>query len=122
MQFRLEPSRARASSRPSRRGDLYGAIAREVVEAYGDKIAEHPVGTGPFRLASGGAVSRIVLERNPGLPRSAYDAQPAADDAEGQALLRRFKGRRLPMIDRVEISIIEEAQPRWLSFLNGSRT
>jgi ABC-type transport system substrate-binding protein len=33
-------------------------------------------------------------------------------------LLARFKGRRLPMIDRVEVSIIEESQPRWLSFLN----
>ena len=48
-----------------------------------------------------------------------YDAEPAADDAEGQALLARFKGRRLPMIDRVEISIIEEEQPRWLAFVNG---
>jgi ABC-type transport system substrate-binding protein len=47
-----------------------------------------------------------------------YDAEPAADDAEGQALLARFKGRRLPMIDRVEISIIEEEQPRWLAFVN----
>ena len=24
----------------------------------------------------------------------------------------------MPMIDRVEISIIEESQPRWLAFLN----
>ena len=29
-----------------------------------------------------------------------------------------LKGRKLPMIDRVEVSIIEEVQPRWLSFLN----
>jgi ABC-type transport system substrate-binding protein len=29
-----------------------------------------------------------------------------------------MKGKRLPMVDRVEISIIEEVQPRWLSFLN----
>ncbi len=48
-----------------------------------------------------------------------YDAEPAAGDTEGQALLARFKGRRLPMVDRVEISIIEEEQPRWLSFVNG---
>jgi ABC-type transport system substrate-binding protein len=26
----------------------FGAVAREVVEMYGDKIMEHPVGTGPF--------------------------------------------------------------------------
>ncbi len=98
---------------------LYGAVAREVVEAYGDKIMEHPVGTGPFRLAAWRRSSQIVLERNPNFRAQVYDAEPAADDAEGQALLQRLKGRRLPMIDRVEIAIIEESQPRWLSFLNA---
>ena len=33
--------------------------------------------------------------------------------------MRRFKGRRLPMLDRVEVAIIEQNQPRWLSFLQG---
>ena len=41
-----------ADDRPAR---CFGAMAREVVEAYGDKIMEHPVGTGPFMLTSGGA-------------------------------------------------------------------
>ena len=59
-----------------------------------------------------------MLERNPNFREVLYDAEPAADDAEGQALLAKFKGRKLPMIDRVEVSIIEESQPRWLSFLN----
>jgi ABC-type transport system substrate-binding protein len=99
-------------------GDLYGAVAREVVEAYGDAIPGHPVGTGPFRLAEWRRSSKIVLERNPTYREVVYDAEPAADDAEGQALLARFKGKRLPIIDRVEISIIEESQPRWLAFLN----
>ncbi|MBB4842549.1 ABC-type transport system substrate-binding protein [Paucibacter oligotrophus] len=99
--------------------DLYGAVAREVVEFYGDKIGEHPVGTGPFVLKSWRRSSQIVLERNPAYRERYYDAQPAADDAEGQALLARFKQRRLPMVDRVEVAIIEEQQPRWLSFLNG---
>jgi ABC-type transport system substrate-binding protein len=99
--------------------DLFGGVAREVVQAYGDKISEHPVGTGPFRLAQWRRASSIVLERNPGYRERLYDAEPAADDAEGQAILARFKGRRLPLIDRVEISIIEENQPRWLAFLNG---
>ena len=30
-----------------------------------------------------------------------------------------MKGRKLPLIDRVEVYIIEENQPRWLAFLNG---
>ncbi|RVT48103.1 ABC transporter substrate-binding protein [Rubrivivax albus] len=100
-------------------GDLFGAVAREVVERYGADIPAHPVGTGPFRLAQWRRSSLIVLERNPAYRERFYDAEPAADDAEGQALLARFQGRRLPMVDRVEISIIEEEQPRWLAFLQG---
>jgi len=99
-------------------GDLYNALAREVVEAYGDKVMEKPVGTGPFVLADWRRSSKIVLARNPNFRELTYDAEPNADDAEGQALVAKFKGRRLPMIDRVEISIIEEQQPRWLAFLN----
>ena len=99
--------------------DLVGGVAREVVEFYGDKITAHPVGTGPFRLVQWRRSSFIALERSPFYREVLYDAEPAADDAVGQALLAKFTGRRLPMIDRVEISIIEEQQPRWLTFLQN---
>ncbi len=102
--------------------DVYaGAVAREVVEFYGDKIMEHPVGTGPFRLVDWRRSSKMVFERNPHYRDNFYDAEPNPDDAEGQAWLKRIKGKRLPMVDRVEVSIIEQAQPRWLSFLNGEQ-
>jgi ABC-type transport system substrate-binding protein len=100
------------------KGDQFAAVAREVIEAYGDKSMEHPVGTGPFKLGTWRRSSLIVLERNPTYREHYYDARPNPDDAEGQALLQRFKGRRLPMVDRVEVSIIEVSQPRWLAFLN----
>ncbi len=100
-------------------GAVMGAVAREVIEAYPGKAMEHPVGTGPFRLAAWKRSSKMVLERNPNYRELFYDAQPAADDAGAQAILKALKGRRLPMIDRVEVSVIEESQPRWLAFLNG---
>ncbi len=96
-----------------------GGVAREVVEAYADEIMAKPVGTGPFRLAQWTRSSRIVLERNPAFRDEYYDAQPAPDDARGQAILARLKGRKLPLVDRVELSVIEESQSRWLAFLNG---
>jgi len=117
LQFKLEEPRPRFLQILAQ-GDLFGAVAREVVEAYGDAIHSHPVGTGPFRLAEWRRSSKIVLERSPTYREHLYDAEPNADDKDGQALLQRFGGRRLPMIDRVEVSIIEEQQPRWLSFLN----
>lgn len=95
-----------------------GAVAREVVERYGDRIMEHPVGTGPFRLAAWRRSSFIAFERNPGYREVRYDEHPPADDARAQAMAARLRGRRLPMVDRVEVSVIEQGQPRWLAFLN----
>ena len=100
-------------------GSTSGAVAREVIEAYPGKAMEHPVGTGPYRLVQWKRSSKMVLERNPNFREQLYDAQPAADDAVGQAVLAKMKGRKLPLIDRVEVSVIEESQPRWLAFLNG---
>jgi ABC-type transport system substrate-binding protein len=102
-------------------GSFLGAVAREVVEAYGDRVGDHPVGTGAFRLAAWRRSSRIVLERNPDYREDFYDEQAPEGDAHLQAIAAAYKGRRLPMIDRVEISIIEENQPRWLAFLNGEQ-
>ena len=99
---------------------LFGAVAREVVEAYGDDIMAHPVGTGPFRLAAWRRSSHIVLERNPAYREQRYEFEPADDAAPALASdVARLRGRRVPMIDRVEVSIIEESQPRWLAFVQG---
>ncbi len=117
LRIRLNDPRPRLLSELAQ-PDLLGAQAREVVEHYGDTIGEHPVGTGPFRLKRWRRSSRIVLERNPAYREVFYDGRPAADDAEGQAMLARFKGKRLPMVDEVDIVIVEEFQPQWLSFLN----
>lgn len=97
-----------------------GAQAREVVEMYGSDIGAHPVGTGPFRLGEWKRSSKIVLERNPNFREAYYDPElPPEDDVLGRQLYHENQGKRLPMVDRVEIYVIEESQPRWLAFLNG---
>jgi len=112
---------------PSPRFHLYladnsflGAVAREVAEMYDDKqLLGHPVGTGPFRLVDWRRSSRMVLERNPGYRDDVYDPQPTAGDAVGEAVAAQLRGRKLPLVDRVEVYIVEENQPRWLAFLNS---
>ncbi len=96
-----------------------GAQAREVVEKYGADIGAHPVGTGAFRLKEWRRSSKIILEKNPNFREVYFDAElPPEDDAPGRKLHAEMKGKRLPQLDRVEVYIVEEAQPRWLGFLN----
>ncbi len=100
----------------------FGAVAREVVEFYGDDIGAHPVGTGAFKLGAWRRASRIELLRSPSYRGSTYQGQPAADATHGpmaQAIAAGLAGKHLPLVDRVLVDIIEESQPLWLAFLNG---
>ncbi len=119
IQFRVKEPSPRFVGSALASSDLTGAMAREVAQAYGDTLPAHPVGTGPFKLAQWRRSSFIALERNPDFRPMTYTAEPAPGDAEGQAILALMQGKRVPMIDRVEISIIEENQPRWLTFVRG---
>ena len=95
------------------------AVAREVIEAYGDASGwamEHPVGTGPYYLKSWRRGQQIVLEANPNF-RDVYF--PESAQPEDRALVARFHGKKLPICGRVEIAIIEESNPRLLAFEQG---
>ena len=118
LQFKMQETRPRFIYALADAG-AFGAVAREVVEKYGDKIMEHPVGTGPFKLDQWTRSSKMTFVKNPNYREEFYEAEPPSDDARSQAIYRLMKGKRLPMVDRVEISVIEEVQTRWLSFLGN---
>ncbi len=94
------------------------AVAREVVDAYGDEngwTMVNPVGTGPYRLKEWRRGQKIVLEANPGYRDETFPASSAPED---RALEAKMRGKKLPLIGRVEINIIEESNPRLLAFQN----
>lgn len=98
--------------------DLSCAVAREVIEAYGEEANAHPVGTGPYRLKQYTRSSKIVLQANPDYRGMVWDFQPG-DDPLDREIAAQMKGRKLPLIGNVEISIMEETQSRWLAFEKG---
>ena len=95
------------------------AVAREVAERYGDKTGENPVGTGPFMLTFWKRSSKMVLDANPSYREEYFDGTPPPGDTYNEAILKANKGKRMPMVDRVEVYIVEEQQPRYLAFLNS---
>jgi len=93
------------------------AVPREAVEHYGDEFINHPVGTGPYRLKEWRRGSKIVMERNPTYHEELYPSEGEPGDEAAGLLVDA--GKRLPLIDRIEITIIQEDQPRWLKFVQG---
>ncbi|MBI3716665.1 MAG: hypothetical protein HY255_11795 [Betaproteobacteria bacterium] len=95
------------------------AVAREVVEYYGNEIVAHPVGTGPFQMESLRRGSKMVLVANPNyrddfFPAVGEDTEPAI-----RRIAAGLAGRKLPMVDRVELTYTAEDQPMWLSFVKA---
>jgi ABC-type transport system substrate-binding protein len=95
-----------------------GAQAREVVEHYGNNIAQHPVGTGPFALKFWRPKSKIILERNPDYREVIFDSVGNPEDEWDVGAIAALQGKKLPIVDRVQIDMIDETQPRLLAYLN----
>jgi ABC-type transport system substrate-binding protein len=94
-------------------------VAREVMEMYAQDTMAHPVGTGPFVLREWVRRAKIVLERNPNHRGYELDARYAdPNDEWDRRAIDALRGKRLPLLDRVEIYPIEDEQPRYLAFLN----
>ena len=96
------------------------AVAREVIEAYGDAngwAMDHPVGTGAYRLKSWRRGQLIVLEANPNYRDETF---PDSDDPADRELVAKMRGKKLPIAGRIEVSIIEESNPRLLAFNSGA--
>lgn len=94
------------------------AVAREVIEKYQDaqgQVMANPVGTGPYKLEQWVRGSRIVLVANPGYRGLTWDFQPG-DDPDDQQIVAQMKGKRMPQIGRIEISVMLEDQSRLLAF------
>jgi ABC-type transport system substrate-binding protein len=101
-----------------------GVVAREVAEAYpaAGQFGNHPVGTGPFMIKEWKRSDKIVLQANPTFRKSLFHTEPAALAAlppADQAIATALEGRQLPLVQRIEVRIVEEYQSRMLGFLKG---
>jgi ABC-type transport system substrate-binding protein len=77
----------------------------------------NPVGTGAYVLKSWRRGAQIVLEANPNYRDETF---PDSDDSADHDLVSSMRGKKLPIVGRIEISIIEESNPRLLAFNSGA--
>ncbi len=86
-----------------------GIVNRQAVEYYGEDFQEHPVGSGPFKVADYIRDYRIILERNSDYRFETYHlAENPAD-----------RTRPLPLSDRIVCYLVKQPLAGWLMFLQG---
>jgi len=87
-----------------------GIVSRRAAEFYGEHLARHPVGSGPFVLKEWIANLRLEFRRNPGFRAEYFSDAPDIAD----------RNRKLPLLDAVKIYQIRQPMSSWMMFLQGN--
>ncbi len=89
----------------------------EAIAYYGEEFLDKGVGSGPYQIESLNRSKKLVLKRNPNFREDHFPATGMPGDEEKRRLVDA--GKRLPLNDRVVVTVFKETQPRWLYFMRG---
>jgi ABC-type transport system substrate-binding protein len=96
-------------------------VPREAVDYYGKEFALNPVGSGPYKLKSF-STRKAVFSRNETYREEYFDLEYEGYDPESQAWtgVEVLDGRRVPILDQVEVYFMDESMTRWNSLNKGN--
>jgi oligopeptide transport system substrate-binding protein len=92
-------------------------VAKEAVEHYGKEFLNYPVGTGAFVLPKFEQTSMITYVRNPKFRDKFYPSE--GEEGDDKLGLLADVGKKIPLVDKINVHIIVESQPKWLSFMKA---
>jgi oligopeptide transport system substrate-binding protein len=92
-------------------------VAKEAVNHYGKEFLNYPVGTGAFILPKFEQTSMITYVRNPKFRDKFYPSE--GEEGDDKLGLLADAGKKIPLIDKINVHIIVESQPKWLSFMKA---
>ena len=93
-----------------------GIIPREGLEEYGNRFGIHPIGSGPYTLHDGDWQFglQMILRRNPNYRDEFFPTEHMPEDKVLNP--EEAAGKKLPILDTIKISFLEQDQPMWLHF------
>ncbi len=93
------------------------AVPREAVEMYGQEFLNNPVGTGPFMTGVYTQSNTIEYVKNPNYRDVRYPSN--GSEADKKAGLLASAGKKLPLVDKIKVSIVTESSTGFLKFKKG---
>jgi ABC-type transport system substrate-binding protein len=94
-------------------------VPKEAVDKYGKEFKVHPVGSGPFILKEF-STKKAELIKNPNYHDMRIDLEGYSESVHGTSGIKALSGLRIPLIDRLIISFMEEDNAWWNSFNKGT--
>jgi ABC-type transport system substrate-binding protein len=92
-------------------------VAKEAVDHFGKEFLNYPVGTGAFVLPKFEQTSMITYVRNSKFRDKFYPSE--GEEGDEKMGLLADAGKKLPLVDKINVHIIVESQPKWLSFMKA---
>ncbi|MBT6325060.1 MAG: hypothetical protein HOJ35_03765 [Bdellovibrionales bacterium] len=91
-------------------------IPIEAVNYYDNNFSDVMIGTGPFRLTKYVRKSKLEFSKNTNF-RSKYF--PSTSAPQHKKIINNYKGKKVPFLDKINVTITNESQTAWLNFLKG---
>jgi len=95
-------------------------VPREAVEYYKEDFSFHTVGTGPFILDDFVPKKHLHFVKNPNYHEIFYPAADEWSKDDRRNRMHRAAGKRVPFLDRLEMTMYVQDQPMWLRFDEGT--
>lgn len=92
-------------------------VAKEAVQHFGKEFLNYPVGTGAFILPKFEQSSMITYVRNPKFRDKRYPSE--GEEGDDKLGLLADAGKKIPLVDKINVHIIVESQPKWLAFMKA---
>lgn len=91
-------------------------VPEEAIKAAKNDLRQTFTGTGPYKITSYNPSQEVSLEKHEGYNSSVYPSQ--GDRFAHENGLLKDAGAKLPFVNKIKFSVIEETQTEWLNFMS----
>jgi oligopeptide transport system substrate-binding protein len=91
-------------------------IPREAISCLNNDLSKQTIATGPYILKKYVRGSKLKFIKNKNYRHKLF---PDSSHPEFSTYIKNYSGKKVPIIDEINVKIIKESQTAWLNFMKG---